>query len=317
MENILVPERSAEQIVEFLLSTGLTELDPPQTALLDTIIISGIAEDSKASPGDLSWISANAIKEDPTRVDRFRGALLITPVGLDSQHSASACIVPCERPRLAFAEVVTGLFAELLNDMWPISVGVISPDARIGSRVRLSAGVVIGPHVAIGNDVTVGPNSTIVNTTIASNVSIGANCSIGLRGFGYEKRPDGTLIRFPQLGRVSIESDVEIGSNVCIDRGALGVTQVCSGSKIDNLVHIAHNVYIGRNTLVIANTMIGGSTHIGDGVWLAPSAALMNKISVGDNAVVGLGAVVTRNVEEGATVVGNPARRLEKKGELH
>ena len=227
------------------------------------------------------------------------------------------CLVPCKRPRLAFAEVVTGLFAELLADAWPTSDdGAVSPDARIGSRVKLAAGAVIGPNVEIGDDVSIGPNSAIVNTTIASNVSIGANCSIGLRGFGYEKRDDGTHIRFPQLGRVLIESYVEIGSNVCIDRGALGVTQICSGSKIDNLVHVAHNVYIGRNTLVIANAMIGGSTRIGDSVWLAPSAALMNKISVGNNATIGLGAVVTRSVEEGATVVGNPARRLEKKGEL-
>jgi UDP-3-O-[3-hydroxymyristoyl] glucosamine N-acyltransferase len=309
---IVAQARTSNDVVEFLLKCRLTETRLIQGSR-GSLIISGIAEDSRAGQGDLSWISPKVLQEDPTRIGAFRGTVLITPVGANVQDFASSCVVPCERPRLAFAEVVTGLFGELLNDEWPTTVGSASADSQIGSRVKLAAGAVIGPKVEIGDDVSIGPNSTIANTTIGSNVSIGANCSIGLRGFGFEKREDGTLIRFPQLGRVSIESHVEIGSNVCIDRGALGLTQIGAGSKIDNLVHIAHNVQIGKNTLVIANTMIGGSTCIGDGVWLAPSAALMNKISVGDNAIVGLGAVVTRSVEEGATVVGNPARRLEKR----
>jgi UDP-3-O-[3-hydroxymyristoyl] glucosamine N-acyltransferase len=146
---------------------------------------------------------------------------------------------------------------------------------------------------------------------IHPSVRIGAGCSIGLHGFGYAKAPDGSWLRFPHVGRVVIEEGVEIGSNVCIDRGSLTDTRICSGVKIDNHVHIAHNVIIGRNTLVIAHAMIGGSVTIGESCWIAPGALIKNKVTIGDGATVGLGAVVLHDVDPGVTVVGNPAMPLK------
>jgi UDP-3-O-[3-hydroxymyristoyl] glucosamine N-acyltransferase len=192
---------------------------------------------------------------------------------------------------------------------WPaIEAAGIAHGTVIGVDVTLARGVVIGSGVVLGDRVRIGPNTCIANTTVGANTSIGANCTIGLPGFGYEKDADGRYWRFPHVGRVEIGMDVEIGSNSCIDRGALGSTRIGRGVKVDNLVHIAHNVTIGENALIIANSMIGGSTQVGPRAWIAPSASIMNQLSIGADAVIGMGAVVVRNVGEAAVVMGNPAR---------
>ena len=153
----------------------------------------------------------------------------------------------------------------------------------------------------------------MANCTIAAGVRIGCNCTIGLPGFGYEKDQAGAYWRFPHLGGVRIEADVEIGSNTCIDRGSLGDTVIGRGCKIDNLVHVAHNVVLGNNAVVIANTMLGGSVTIGAGAWVAPSVTIMNQATIGAGATLGLGAVVLKDVAPGQVIVGNPGKVLEKK----
>jgi UDP-3-O-[3-hydroxymyristoyl] glucosamine N-acyltransferase len=143
---------------------------------------------------------------------------------------------------------------------------------------------------------------------IGRRVTIHAGTVIGADGFGYERALGGELTKFPHLGGVVIEDEVEIGANTCIDRGTLADTVVGRGARIDNLVHLAHNTRIGEHAAVIAHAMVGGSTQIGARAWIAPSACLRDRIAIGDDAVVGLGAVVTRAVPAGATVFGNPAR---------
>ncbi len=135
---------------------------------------------------------------------------------------------------------------------------------------------------------------------------------IGADGFGYERNEVGELEKFPHVGGVLIEDNVEIGANSCIDRGSLGDTRICQGARIDNLVHIAHNVYVGRHAVVIANAMVGGGTHIGDFAWVAPSACLRDRIKIGDKSLVGLASLVTKDVPNGETVLGCPARSLAK-----
>src|SRR5690606_29288629 len=119
---------------------------------------------------------------------------------------------------------------------------------------------------------------------------------IGQPGFGYERNAAGELVQFPHLGRVIIEDDVHIGANTCIDRGTLDDTIIRSRARVDNLCHISHNVDVVSDTAVIANSMTGGSVSIGSESWIAPSGSIINGVSIGAGATVGMGAVVVKPV---------------------
>tara|TARA_R110000787_G_scaffold71764_2_gene159742 strand:- start:3433 stop:4173 length:741 start_codon:yes stop_codon:yes gene_type:complete len=150
------------------------------------------------------------------------------------------------------------------------------------------------------------------NIKRGENVTVGKNCTIG--GDGYQYLDDnGKLLKFPHFGGVVIEDDVDIANNVCIDRGALSDTIIKKGVKIDNLVHIAHNVIIGENSCVVAGAIICGSVVIGRGCWIAPGSCIKDQINIGDNVVIGLGCVVLKDVESNSVMVGNPAKLLRKK----
>lgn len=142
------------------------------------------------------------------------------------------------------------------------------------------------------------------------SVVIGKNTVIGADGFGYARAEDGTLVKMPHRGNVVIEENVEIGSNTCIDRAVVGSTVIGAGTKIDNLVHIAHGVKIGKNCLIVAGAVIGGSCEIGDNCFIGINASIKNKVKIGNNVTVGMCAVVLKDVPDGVTVIGNPARIL-------
>jgi UDP-3-O-[3-hydroxymyristoyl] glucosamine N-acyltransferase len=141
-----------------------------------------------------------------------------------------------------------------------------------------------------------------------ASVKIGKNTVIGGDGFGYARDTDGMLVKMPHQGNVIIEENVEIGSNTCIDRAVIGSTVIGAGTKIDNLVHIAHGVKIGKNCLIVAGAVIGGSCEIGDNCFIGINASVKNKVKIGNNVTIGMGAVVLKDVPDGATVVGNPGR---------
>jgi len=296
-------------IIEHLAAEGLTER--AQVRHVDTdAVIRAVSTDQDAGPGDLAWLSPSVLRTQPERLTRFGGTLLLVPEGT-AIGDGNVAVLRTRDPKLALSMVVARFLPELTRTEWPRSQETLST-VTIGREVELGPGVVLGSNTTIGNGVTIGPNTCIANAQIADGVSIGANCTIGLAGFGYRKVDDGRYIRFPHIGSVIIESGVEIGSNTCIDRGALGNTVIKRGAKIDNLVHIAHNAVIGEDALVIAHAMIGGSATIGDRVWIAPTVSVMNQIEIGADAVVGLGAVVVKSVASGTTVVGNPAKPLIK-----
>jgi len=145
------------------------------------------------------------------------------------------------------------------------------------------------------------------------NVIIGEYCSIGRDGYQYILDDiTGKLIKFPHYGNVILEDDVEIGNNVCIARGALSNTILRKGVKVDNLVHIAHNVDVGENTQIIAQSIIAGSVKIGKNCWISPASSIKNQVTIGDNVLIGMGAVVLKNVESNSVMVGNPAKLLKK-----
>ena len=304
---------STADIIDFLRSQRL--LSDATPGAHDGVVL-GVATDSDAREGDMAWISRRNLEREPRRWQGFKGTLLIVPDSAEIAPLPSFAVVRARDPKLTFIRAVTQFFATLCEIQLPkLGESPIAADAEIGRDVSLGFGCVIGPRVRLGDGVTIGANTVLAHCEVAAGVRIGCNCTIGLPGFGYEKDEQGAYWRFPHLGGVRIEAGVEIGSNTCIDRGSLGDTVIGQGSKIDNLVHVAHNVVLGRNTVIIANSMLGGSVQVGDGAWVAPSVTIMNQASIGAGATLGLGAVVLRDVAAQQVIVGNPGKPLVKKTE--
>lgn len=150
------------------------------------------------------------------------------------------------------------------------------------------------------------------NVIHSKRLFMDSSISIGKDGFGYAREDDGTLVKMPHRGNVVIEEDVEIGVFTCIDRAVNGSTIIEKGTKIDNLVHIGHGAHIGKHCLLVAGSVIGGSARIGDRCFIGMGAMIKNKITIGNDVTIGAGAVVLKDVPDGETWVGNPARKLEK-----
>ena len=193
----------------------------------------------------------------------------------------------------------------------------IAPSAAIGARAEIGEGCRIGPHSVIGPGAVIGQGCVIASSVTLTHCIIGANAlihpgvRIGQDGFGFALGPKDHL-KVPQLGRVVIGKDVEIGANSTIDRGSAPDTVIGEGTKIDNLVQIGHNVRIGRNCMVASQVGISGSTAIGDFVMLGGQAGLAGHLAIGDGARVAAKAGVIGDVEPGSTVGGLPARpRME------
>lgn len=210
--------------------------------------------------------------------------------------------------------------------------GGIDPSARVAADVQLGKDACIGPNVVLGAGVKVGDRTVILaNCVLAEGVSLGDDCLlhpnitlysnvklgsrvilhsgtvIGSDGFGYARLPSG-IAKIPQIGGVIVEDDVEIGSNVSIDRATMNATVIGAGTKIDNQVQIAHNVVIGRNCLIAGMTGIGGSARLGDCVTLAGGVSVVDHVEIGANALVGADSLVTKDVPAGGAVWGTPAR---------
>ena len=197
-------------------------------------------------------------------------------------------------PKVVFSRIVSELF--VAKPDWSIHpTTVIHPEARVADRVH------IGPHTVVER-AEIGAGTVIYgqcfiydDVRIGCNVIIHPGCVIGCDGFGFEPDEDGHLEKFPHVGGVVIEDDVEIQALTAIDRGSLGDTIIRRGAKIDNLVHVAHNVEIGEDALVIAHTMLGGSVRVGARSWLGPGSLYRDNIVLADDAFIGIGALVVKD----------------------
>ncbi len=243
--------------------------------------------------------------------------------GTNELNGRNAIVV--DEPYLAFAKAMDLLRPELLPEAKISTKAEISPKAEIGKDVAIMAFVVIEGGVNISDDAVIYPGAYIARgssigerTTIHSNVSIRentrigndviihSNSVIGSDGFGYMKDGD-SYIKIPQRGFVEIEDSVEIGASVTIDRATIGKTIIGRGTKIDNLVQIAHNVEIGENSIIVSQTGVAGSTRIGKRVQIGGQAGIAGHIELGDGAMVGAKAGVFGDVPPGETVSGHPA----------
>lgn len=185
---------------------------------------------------------------------------------------------------------------------------IIGKNCHVSDSVNIYSHVVIGNRVEIGNNTVIHPNVTIAdNSVIGNHVILQAGCVIGSDGFGYYTKEDGHH-RIPHMGCVVLEDDVEIGSNSTIDRATIGETRIRKGTKIDNLVQIAHNVLIGENCLIAAQVGIAGSTEVGNRVTIAGQAGLVGHIHIGDDVTIGAQSGVIGTIRPNQIVSGYPAR---------
>ena len=234
-----------------------------------------------------------------------------------------------KQPYLTFAKIIDLLYADqrefdngchasaIVDDDAQIdsaaSVGAlchIEPGAKIGAGTRLVSSVYVGRDVVIGEGCLIYPGVRIMDgCQLGNNIIIHSSTVIGSDGFGFAPTDTG-LKKIKQVGWVEIGDDVEIGSNVSVDRGALGPTRIGAGTKIDNLVQIAHNVETGQHCIIVSQTGISGSTRLGNGVVLAGQSGIVGHIEIGDGAIVGAQSGVSKSIPPGKTVFGSPAREI-------
>ncbi|MGI9501360.1 MAG: UDP-3-O-(3-hydroxymyristoyl)glucosamine N-acyltransferase [Geminicoccaceae bacterium] len=196
--------------------------------------------------------------------------------------------------------------AEIGDDCQIASGAVIEVGARIGARCRIGANATIGRGVVLGPDCVIGPGATLNHCLVGSRTVIHAGARIGQDGFGFALGPKGH-VKVPQIGRVIIEDDVEVGANSTIDRGSGPDTVIGRGCKIDNLVMIAHNVKLGPGCIVVAQSGISGSTQIGAGTVLAAQAGIAGHLNIGPGAQFAARSGVMKDVEAGQILGGAPA----------
>ncbi len=298
--------------MKVLLSDILSFLDDNVIKVIgdtDGLYIDNLADFSRINQTSLDWV--NPAKPDKQDIANNSRAKVLLVDETTSAIEGKVLIVVSD-PKVALAQIGNHFFVEKITpSIHPTAI--IDPEAQIGENVY------VGPYTVIGK-AKIGAGSVIdSNVRIFDDVTMGSNCNIktgavlGGAGFGFEKDKNGNRFRFPQIGSLIMGDDVEVGANTCIDRGALSDTIVGNHVKINNLCHIAHNNVIGDNVEITGCVNISGGNIIEDNVWISPNASLVGYVHIGKNAVVGMGAVVVKDIPEGETWVGNPARKLEKK----
>lgn len=284
------------------------------------VIITGIGGIEDVRPGGITMV---ATAKMAAAAEASPAAAVIVPPGLPPLGKPMLRVA---NPRLAFARLL-----ELFNPPPRFAPGIhptavlgkdltlgpevsIGPLVAIGDRVRLGARVVLYPGVVLGDEVEIGDDSIIyANVVIREKTSIGrrviihGGAVIGSDGFGFVQT-NGRYVKVPQVGRVVIEDDVEIGANVTIDRATTGVTLIKRGTKMDNLIQIGHNVVVGEDCAIVAMSGIAGSTRVGDRVSLGGQSGLVGHITIGHDSVIAARSLVINNLPPNSYVSGAPAR---------
>ncbi|HEX8372116.1 MAG TPA: UDP-3-O-(3-hydroxymyristoyl)glucosamine N-acyltransferase [Chthoniobacterales bacterium] len=292
--------------------------------------IQGVASLVEAQPSDLSFF-ANP-KYLPDLKTSQAGAVLVRP---DAEAEIQGALIAVENPSLAFTTVMAKFRPEppqwapgihpraVVGENCQIdATASIQPNAVIEPGVKIGPGTVIGANTYVGHDSILGDNCLIYpNVTIRERAQIGhrviihSGAVIGSDGYGFEMA-QGKHQKIPQIGIVQLDDDVEIGANTTIDRARFGRTWIGEGTKVDNLVQIAHNVVIGKHCLIIAQVGISGSTQLGNYVIIAGGAGIVGHVKIGDQAVVAAKSGISKSIPAGTKWMGyyaEPAKEMAQK----
>jgi UDP-3-O-[3-hydroxymyristoyl] glucosamine N-acyltransferase len=296
--------------------------------------IKRVAKIEEAGPGDITFLSN--LKYRKFLATTSASAVIIGKEiefkELRERTSPLHCVIVAD-PYAAFLRLV-----EVFHPApAPLPPG-IHPSAVVAPSASLGPNVAVGAHVVIGENCRIGANATIYHGTVLgdntevgegsllyANVTVRESCKLGRHaivhsgavigsdGFGFAPKPDKTYEKIPQRGCVVIEDDVEIGANCTIDRATIGETRIKRGAKLDNLIHVAHNVVIGENTVIAGQAGISGSTKIGDNCLLAGQVGLVGHITIADGTTIGAQSGVSRSITEpGKTYFGSPVKELQR-----
>src|SRR5438046_8476604 len=308
-------KRTAQEIADYV--GGELRGDP-------AVVLDSIASLKNAGPSDLSYAGERGQND----VNRGHAGCVL----LRSGEFPSRTVIGVLNPKLAFARAAAWLLAEASDDAGIHPSATVAPTARIGDDVKIGANVVIeagasigvstiidagcyiGKNTAVGHHSMLYPRVVIYkDVRIGNRVIVHAGAVIGADGFGFVK--DGAAhVKFPQIGKVVIEDDVEIGANTCIDRGSLETTIIRRGVKLDNLIQIAHNVEIGENTVIAAQTGISGSSTLGAQCIIGGQVGMGEHARLDDNSIIaGKGGVLNgKHVRGGQVLWGTPVRPLKE-----
>jgi len=289
-------------------------------------VLTGVAPLDEAGPGEVSFL------DNRRYVDSFAatkaGACIVAPE-LAKKAPAGTALLLTDKPYRGYALVARAFYPEPSPGEERHPTAVVDPTARIGTGCRIEAGAVIAarveiaPHcsigsnavidegVVIGEGTVIGPNASLSHCIIGRRCRLHAGVCIGNRGFGFAMDPDG-YVDVPQLGRVIVEDDVEIGANSTVDRGAGPDTVIGAGSKIDNLVQLGHNVRLGRGCVLVSQSGIAGSTRLGDYVVAAAQAGVAGHLTIGTGAHLAAKCGIMRDMPPGQRVAGIPAMPIKE-----
>jgi UDP-3-O-[3-hydroxymyristoyl] glucosamine N-acyltransferase len=306
-----MPTFTAAQIAERL---GARVVGDP------ALLLHGFAPADSARPGELTFAENESYFL--RAIQSQASAVLVA----DDFQAEGKTLIRVPNARVAFAQILPLFFPETLHAPGIHPTAYVSPSAQVdpsahvgphcvvGDRTRIGAGTILNSHVAVAEDCVIGENCRIFphvtlyqRTSLGRRVRIHAGAVIGADGFGYVF-DNGEHRKVPQVGQVVVHDDVEIGANTTIDRAALGATVIGRGTKIDNLVQIAHNVTLGEHCIVVAQVGIAGSTKIGNYVTVAGQVGIAGHLRIGDRVTLAAQSGVMHHIPEGQKWMGSPAQ---------